>query len=103
MDLKNCTFLGVAALGLLAAPLFATAVRAADEFDIKLKPGAGQEVTQTQCAACHSLDYLLTNSPFPTRAVWDAEVNKMIKVFGATIEPGDAKAIIDYLAKNYGT
>ncbi len=100
---KNRTFLGIAALVLLVAPLLATAVRAADEFDIKLKPGAGQDVTQQQCAACHSLDYVLTNSPFPTRAVWDAEVNKMIKVFGATIEPGEANTIIDYLAKNYGT
>lgn len=75
----------------------------ADEFSIKLKPSPGSEAAQAQCSACHSLDYILTNSPFPKRGVWEAEVNKMIKVFGATIEPGEAKAIIDYLAKEYGS
>ncbi|HEX2890011.1 cytochrome c [Vineibacter terrae] len=80
----------------------ATASRA-DEFAIKLKPGPGAEVTQTQCAACHSLDYIQMNSPFPKRAVWEAEVNKMINAFGAMIEAEDAKTIIDYLAKNYGS
>jgi sulfite dehydrogenase (cytochrome) subunit B len=87
-----------------AASLFLAAAGArADEFSIKLKPGPGSEVAQTQCAACHSLDYILTNSPFPKRAVWEAEVNKMIKVFGATIEPAETKEIVDYLVKNYGS
>ncbi|MBL6651480.1 MAG: cytochrome c [Reyranella sp.] len=89
---------------LCAASLLAAAAAArADEFSIKLKPGPGAEVAQAQCSACHSLDYILTNSPFPKRTVWDAEVNKMIKVFGATIEPNEAKTIIDYLAKEYGS
>jgi cytochrome c5 len=88
------------AAGLLLAG--ASAARA-DEFSIKLKPGPGVEVTQSQCSACHSLDYIQMNSPFPKRAVWEAEVNKMIGAFGATIPPDEAKAIIDYLAKNYGS
>ena len=32
-----------------------------------------------------------------------AEIDKMIKVFGAPIEPADAAVIVDYLVKNYGT
>ena len=66
-----------------AAVVLSAAVARADEFSIKLKSGPGADVTQTQCAACHSLDYILINSPFPKRAMWDAEVNKMIKTFGA--------------------
>jgi hypothetical protein len=43
------------------------------------------------------------NSPFLNAAQWTAEVTKMIKAFGAPISDDDAKAIADYLAKNYGT
>jgi hypothetical protein len=68
-----------------------------------LKPGPGSEAAQTQCAACHSLDYILMNSPFPNAKVWEAEVNKMINVFGAAIPPDEAKTITEYLAKNYGS
>ncbi len=87
------------ALAFLAAP----AVARADEFTIKLKPGPGSETTQASCAACHSLDYILMNAPFPSAQVWDAEVKKMINVFGASIGAEDAKAITDYLTKNYGS
>jgi hypothetical protein len=43
------------------------------------------------------------NSPFLNAAGWDATVNKMINALKAPIEPADAKAIKEYLAKNYGT
>jgi len=33
------------------------------------------------------------NSPFLDAARWDAEVAKMIKAFGAPIDPADAKTI----------
>ena len=89
----------VFSLSLLAA----VAPAAAGESDIKLKPGDGAEVTQSNCAACHSLDYIQINSPFPNAKGWDATVNKMIKVFGAQIDETDAKAIIQYLSKNYGS
>jgi hypothetical protein len=41
------------------------------------------------------------NSPFPSAAVWDAEVTKMIKAYGAPIEDADTAAIKDYLKQNY--
>lgn len=31
---------------------------------VLLKPGAGQEVTEQKCAACHTLKYIRMNSPF---------------------------------------
>jgi RimJ/RimL family protein N-acetyltransferase len=65
------------------------------------KPMPRSEV-EANCASCHSLDYIQGNSPFMNRAVWDAEVTKMIKAYGAPISDTDAKEIADYLAKNYG-
>ena len=44
----------------------------ADEFAIKLKEGAGKDLTQVQCSACHSLDYIQMNSPFLGQAAWQA-------------------------------
>jgi hypothetical protein len=43
------------------------------------------------------------NSPFPNAALWDAEIKKMIKAYGAPIDDADAKAIAEYLKKNYGS
>jgi hypothetical protein len=43
------------------------------------------------------------NSPFPNAALWDAEVTKMIKVYGAPISDADAATIVDYLKSNYGS
>jgi uncharacterized protein (DUF697 family) len=37
------------------------------------------------------------------RTVWDAEVTKMIKAYGAPISDADARDIVEYLSKNYGT
>ena len=76
---------------------------AADEKPIQLKKAPGLDKVEANCQACHSLDYIPMNSPFPNAALWDAEVTKMIKAFGAPIDDADAKAIADYLKKNYGT
>ena len=56
---------------------------------------------EANCAACHGLDYIQMNPPFPSPAVSDAEVTKMIKAFGAPIEDAEAAAIKDYLTQNY--
>jgi sulfite dehydrogenase (cytochrome) subunit B len=36
-------------------------------------------------------------------ALWDAETTKIIKAYGAPIDDAGAKAIADYLKKNYDT
>lgn len=82
------------------AALALAGMAVADEGAIKLKPGS--EVVENNCAACHSLDYPLMNSPFLDEKGWTAEVTKMVKVFGADISDADQKAIIAYLAANYG-
>jgi mono/diheme cytochrome c family protein len=75
----------------------------ADEPTITLKDGPGLDKVEGNCGACHSLVYIQMNSPFLNAAGWNAEVTKMIKATGGRCGPADAKAIVDYLAKNYGT
>ena len=71
--------------------------------DVQLKKGPGLDKVEANCQACHTLAYIQMNSPFLNAAGWSAMVTKMIKAFGAPIDDGDAKAIAEYLAKNYGT
>ena len=75
---------------------------ASDETSVHLKPASGLDKVESNCSACHSLDYIPMNSPFLNTAGWDAEVSKMITAFGAPIDPKDAATIADYLKQNYG-
>ncbi len=88
----------------LSAPFAALAApRTIDlpEPQITLKPGPGADVTMNTCAACHSLDYITTQPPHMGDKFWDAEVQKMIKTFGAPVGDDDAKTIATYLKQNY--
>jgi mono/diheme cytochrome c family protein len=76
---------------------------AAQEKPVTLKKAPGLDKVEAACSGCHSLDYIQINSPFPNAALWDAEVTKMIRAFGAPISDVDAKIIADYLKKNYGS
>ena len=86
----------------LAASAIALAA-ATEEKPVELKKGPGLDKVEDNCSGCHSLDYIVMNSPVPNAALWDAEVTKMIKAFGAPISDADAKAIADYLKQNYGS
>ena len=74
----------------------------AEEKPVRLKQAPGLDKVESNCGICHSLDYIQMNSPFLNAALWDAEVTKMIKTFGAPIEDADAAAIKNYLSQNYG-
>jgi mono/diheme cytochrome c family protein len=66
------------------------------------KPGPNLEIVQGNCAACHSSDYIATQPPMKDKkAFWQAEVTKMIKVYGAPIDDADVGKIVDYLATTY--
>jgi mono/diheme cytochrome c family protein len=65
------------------------------------RPGPGLDAAQSNCGACHSADYISSQPPKQGAAFWEAEVQKMIKVYGAPIDQGDVKPIADYLAKTY--
>jgi cytochrome c5 len=97
----------VLAVVLLVVPLVAWA---ADQISITLppdnalatlKPGPGIEVTQANCGICHSTDYIV-RQPQGDAKQWQAEVTKMVKVFGAPVSPENEKRIIEYLSSAYG-
>lgn len=66
------------------------------------KPGPNLELVQGNCSACHSADYISTQPPMTDKkGFWQAEVTKMIKVYGAQIDDADVGKIVDYLAATY--
>ena len=67
------------------------------------KPGSNLEIVQSNCTACHSADYIKTQPQGPKfkKDFWQAEVTKMIKVYGAPIEDADVGRIVDYLSQTY--
>jgi len=67
----------------------------------QLKAGRNMEVTRNNCIACHSTDYIV-RQPGSDAKRWEAEVVKMIALYGAPISQADTKAIVDYLATSYG-
>jgi len=84
------------------AALLVAAAALADESRIQLREGPGKDLVVGSCAICHSLDYIPMNSRFLDRKGWEAEVNKMIKAYGAPVAPEDAPRIVDYLTAQYG-
>ena len=110
--MKHSTLLALAAAAALACCIFDPAIISAvakpfaytlpDE-TAAFKPGANLEVVQNNCTGCHSVDYIQTQprgAKFK-REFWQAEVTKMIKVYGAPIDEADAGKIVDYLAATY--
>lgn len=91
------------ALVIALAAAAVTFPAAAQEKPVELKKAPGLDTVEANCSGCHSLDYIAMNSPFPSAALWDAEVTKMVKAFGAPISEADAKVIAEYLKKNYGS
>lgn len=65
-----------------------------------LADGSGRELVQAFCGICHSPTYITMQPPLPSD-VWEAEVNKMIRAFGAPIPEASAQEIIAYLKAHY--
>jgi mono/diheme cytochrome c family protein len=67
------------------------------------RPGPNLEAAQNNCTACHSADYIQTQPQGAKfkKDFWQAEVTKMIKVYGAPIDEADVGKIVDYLAATY--
>jgi cytochrome c5 len=78
------------------------ATAAADESSIRLTEGPGLTQVQATCSMCHSLDYILMNSPFQDKAAWEKTVNKMVKVMGAPLAADDIAVVVAYLDSHYG-
>ncbi|WP_375776751.1 c-type cytochrome [Bradyrhizobium sp. ma5] len=67
------------------------------------KPGPNLDVVQNNCTACHSADYIKTQPQGEKfkKDFWQAEVTKMIKVYGAPIDQADVGKIVEYLSATY--
>ena len=65
-----------------------------------LIPGDGSQEVQIYCNTCHSARYITMQPPLPA-ATWEAEVNKMNKIFGAAIPDDSTQKIILYLQAHY--
>lgn len=96
-----------ACAAILAATAFATgAIQAAPiayelpEETAAFRPGPNLDAVTNNCTGCHSADYINTQPQGPKfkKEFWQAEVTKMIKVYGAPIEDADIGKIVDYLA-----
>lgn len=67
------------------------------------KPGPNLEVVMNNCTGCHSSDYIAIQPRGPKfkEDFWRAEVDKMIKLYGAPIADADIAKIVEYLAATY--
>ncbi len=74
-----------------------------DGAQLRASPLPGYAKAQANCTACHSAEYMLYQPPNASRAYWDAMVKRMKVVFKAPIDDADMPAIVDYLAKTYGS
>ena len=86
-------------VSMLMIPVCATAE---NETAIALADGPGRDQVQAACSMCHSLDYIVMNSPIQDQAGWDKTVKKMVTVFGAPLTAEESSAIVAYLARHYG-
>jgi sulfite dehydrogenase (cytochrome) subunit B len=93
--------IAMAALWLCAPSAAQTRTYALPDEAVRLRPGPDVEKAEANCVVCHSMDYIKVQPPGKGKAFWTAEVNKMIKVFGAPIAQEDAAKIADYLAVAY--
>jgi predicted secreted protein len=64
--------------------------------------GDDAEVVRNHCAACHSLDYIVTQPRGKGTQFWRDAVTKMINVYKAPVEQPDADKVADILAKKFG-
>lgn len=92
----------IAGIGLAAADAAPVSYKLPKEA-ATFKPGPDVEVVMKNCTACHSADYIKTQPRGEKfkKDFWQAEVTKMIKVYGAPIEEADVRKIVDYLAAMY--
>ncbi|MEO5802564.1 MAG: c-type cytochrome [Verrucomicrobiota bacterium] len=96
----------IASFGLICA---ATFISQAAPVKIELpvetavyKPAPGADLANAQCLTCHSADYTAMQPPMPAK-FWRGAVDKMIGKYGAPIPTNQVDALVDYLARNYGT
>ena len=96
------SLVAVVAVGVVAARAVPVVYKLPEE-TAALKPGPNLEVVQANCTGCHSSDYVNTQprNVKSKKDFWQAEVTKMIKVYGAPIDDADVGKIVEYLTATY--
>ena len=99
---RHLLALVIAALALAPAHAAPVSYTLPDE-TAAYKPGPNLDVVKNNCTACHSADYINTQPRGEKfkKDFWQAEVTKMIKVYGAPIADTDIAKIVEYLAAMY--
>ena len=89
-------------LGLVAATAAPISYKLPEE-TAAFRDGPNLDVVKNNCTGCHSADYIQTQprNEKSKKDFWQAEVTKMIKVYGAPIENADVDKIVEYLAATY--
>lgn len=92
-----------AVLFIAALCVMADGIAHAGEESIRLKDGAGRQLTAARCVICHSLDYIQMNAAVMSRTDWEKSIRKMIDRFGAPVSDDEARQILDYLTQQYSS
>jgi cytochrome c5 len=100
--MKQTFLLVIAAVATIATASAAPIDYKLPEETAMLKPGPNLDVAQNNCTACHSADYIKTQPIMKSKKdFWQAEVTKMIKVYGAQISDADVPKLVEYLSTAY--
>ena len=102
--MRNCLLLAALVTSLVLATAQAAPVNyTLPDETADFKPGPNLDVVKANCAACHSADYVQTQPRGEKfkKDFWQAEVTKMIKVYGAPIDDADVPKIVEYLTATY--
>lgn len=70
-------------------------------FEPELPLAPGRDEYLVVCVSCHSAQYVLMQPPFPQRQ-WEETVDKMVKVYGAQMDPSQRGSIVQYLVATHG-
>ena len=65
-------------------------------YSADIPQGPNLEVYVRECLICHTSRYVAMQPGFP-KAVWQAEVKKMVDAYGAPITDADQVLIVEYL------
>ncbi|HKU07884.1 MAG TPA: cytochrome c [Bradyrhizobium sp.] len=101
--MRHLSLLAIAAVLMLVSAHAAPVSYSLPEETLDYKPGPNRDVVKANCSACHSADYVQTQPRGEKfkKDFWQAEVTKMIKVYGAPIDDADVPKIVDYLTATY--
>ena len=101
--MRHVSLLAITAVLMLVSVHAAPVSYSLPEETLDYKPGPNRDVVKANCSACHSADYVQTQPRGEKfkKDFWQAEVTKMIKVYGAPIDDADVPKIVDYLTATY--